>query len=417
MPVARRLLAGLQAYTLADSQPPPPSTPTHVAFATQGAAGTLPATFPVQQLALQVRPHYRLYTSALHSALLCLLALPLAETTGAHTTVLPLLALLTAGHAVRGLLVSLADGRVTTPREQKVSIAAGVCGCALALVVELGGLLGGGPDPLRLRAAGLALAPTLAHLRSTNTYDGAAEGWRTTQGGNAAFVALAIPLALLSGLSAGVVFLPATRWAKAYWLATCPPPGVAALTTPPAAHTSLLRLSFVLTAACAALPYFAAQAFSSSSLIAHAAASDGALLPLALIAAATSPLLTCRGAAQSSLDGALVAWYQLRHVTGVDASLAVQVMTAKFGKASSNLCHAAMLHTGPAQLLLAAGTVMLAKRPGVTMDAARGGGHSVFAPEVYVAAAGFLGAWTALVWTATAFVQLFALRQGLARVG
>jgi hypothetical protein len=414
VPVARRLLAGLQAYTLADAQPPPPSTPTQVAFATQGAAGTQPATFPIAQLALQVRPHYRLYTSALHSALLCFLALPLAEATGAHTTVLPLLALLTAGHAVRGLLVSLADGRVSTPGEQKVSITAGVCGCCVALVIELAGLPGGGPDPLRLRAAGLALAPQLARLRSTNTLDGAAEG---RNNGDAAFVALAIPLALLAGLSAGLVVLPAARWAKAYWLATCPPPGVAAFTTPPAAHTALLRLSFMLTAACAALPYFAAQAFSSSSFIAHAAAHDASLLPLCLVLAAATHLLTCRGAAQSSLDGALVAWYQLRHVTGVDASLAVQVMTAKFGKASSHLCHAAMLHAGPAQLLLAAGTIMLAKRPGVALDAAKGGGNSVFAPEVYVAFFGFLGAWTALVWTTAAFVQLFALRQGLARVG
>ena len=318
---------------------------------------------------------------------------------------------------MRGLLVSLADGRVTSHQERRLSVATGVCGCVVALLLELGGIPGGGADPLRLRAASLALAPSLAHLRGSNTWEGATEGWRTTQGANAAFVALAIPLALLAGLAAGVVALPACRWAKAYWLATCPPPGVAALTTPPAAHTALLRLSFLLTAACAALPYFAAQAFSSSSVIAQAAASDGALLPLALVLAGATHLLTCRGAAQSSLDAALMAWYQLRHVTGVDASLAVQVMTAKFGKASSSVCTAAMLHTGPAQLLLAAGTIMLAKRPGVALDAARGGGHSVFAPEVYFAAFGFLGAWTALVWTAAAFVQLFALRQGLARLG
>ena len=72
------------------------SVQTQVAFATPGAAGTVAGAFPVQQLALQVRPHYRLFTAALHSALLCLLALPLAEATGARTTVLPLLALLTA---------------------------------------------------------------------------------------------------------------------------------------------------------------------------------------------------------------------------------------------------------------------------------------------------------------------------------
>lgn len=357
-----------------------------------------------------MKPLYRLYAASLHSALLCLLTLPLAVATDAHDKVAPLLAFLAAGHAVRGLLVSLADARMTpNPKDRLVALwmAAGSAVAALGLI--LGGLPGCGPDPLRLWAAGNALAPTLQHLRSGGAWPvaGAELQPRGGSSNSAAFVALIIPIALLAGLCSGIVVQPACRWAKAYWLAISPPSGVASITTPHALHLAFMRLSFILTLAAPMTPVFAAQAFWSGNAIAKAAAAHhDALLSGLLLSAGTVHLMTLRGSTQTWLDAALVAWHQLRHVTGVDASLTVIVMRQKFERAIDGVCYAALLHTAVGELLLAPGALMLSMR---LADGAR----NVVPLEVYIRGTAFLGAWTAAVWTMAASMQLLALRNGL----
>jgi len=349
------------------------------------------ASFALQPRALLLRAQYRSYASCATAALLAGACWPLGEALGALALVLPTLACLALGHALRGLLLSQADGVCTPPEERRASLFAGLAGVVLAALA-----LAAPGDPHGLRAAAPQLAPLLARLRSAGSLAEAQARWSA---GGAAYGVLCVPLVLTAGALAGLLAAPGARWARSYSLSTSPPRFCARLVGASLLTALLLRTAFCCTAFAALLPHL--QTGAARSAVAG---------PLLLLVAACSHAATLRAHTQSYLDAALVSWYELRHSAGVSADMALRVMLQKFDAQSRLVCKAALQHAAPPAIMLAAALLMLARRESLDQQ------HSAQAAlpaAVLRSAAYFLGTWACACWTAAAGSMLAALQVGL----
>jgi hypothetical protein len=322
------------------------------------------------------------------------------------------------GQAVRGLLLSQFDSACTPPSERQLglTVAAGGALLALALLLAPGVPLAAS---LELPSAAAQLGPSLARLRDRTGVSepprgapGGLDGWEAAGAADGAggdvtaplHVAwLALPLALLAGVLSGLLAAPGVRWARCFLGATQPPAFSASLCGASPRGALAARAAFLLSAACAC-----AVGAAAARRDAHAPAA----LPPLLLAAAAAHAAALRPMAQAYLDSALVAWYELRHAAGLDASLALTVMHAKFEATSRLLCKVALQLAAPPALALSAAAVLLAKRE----DGAEAADAVAALPaSLWRAAAAFLGAWACASWALAAAAALAFFRAGLAK--
>jgi hypothetical protein len=328
------------------------------------------------------------------------------------------------------LLLSQFDSACTPPSERQLGLTVAAGGALLALAL----LLVSPPlaAALELPTASAQLGPSLARLRGRTGVaepprgaDAALDGFGAAaaaavaagmEGGDddvshLLHVAwLALPLSLVAGVLSGALAAPGVRWARCFLGATQPPPFSAALCGASPAGALAARVAFVLTAASAA---------AVASAAARREARAPPALPALLLAAAAAHAAALRPMAQAYLDSALVAWYELRHAAGVDATIALSVMNAKFEATSRLLCKVALQLAAPAALALAAAAVLLAKREGAgagAADAVAAADAAAALPaSLWRAAAAFLGAWACASWALAAAAALAFFRTGLAK--
>jgi len=405
--VPQRVLAGLRAYALAPLQ---------------AGSETLVGVFRITHTTLLVRPLYKSFASLLSTALLLAAAAALSEPLRARDTVVPLLAVLAAGHAARGLLQAQADRGLTPAAEARLSaaVAAAASLAAFALLLATRS-----SDAFGLDAAAVALAPQLAQLRGSPV------------GPRAAHAALAAPAALAAGALAGLLSAPGARWARCFALAAAPPrfmrASAAALGLPggaaAAGQAALLRAAFLATALAAAQPLGAALLSRELAAVGWAGGGSWGWQAGLLAVSAAFHTAAFRPALQAYLDGALLTWHELTHSgrgglaaclppggAGAAAAAAAphllrMVTEAKFEQTNKTLCKVAIQLAALPALQLAAAAVLLARRPEVTSPE-----PLVLPSELWRALAHFLGWWAGASWLASASAMLVGLRSGLFKV-
>ena len=200
--------------------------------------------------------------------------------------------------------------------------------------------------------------------------------------------AMAAMLAALGGAMAGLLAPAGVRWARSFALASAPPAFAVRLCGASTPALAAARAAFVVTAAAAAAP-IAFPGFQAPLLIAAAALHAAALRPMA----------------QAYLDAALVSWHELRHAAGVDVTLTLRVMHARFEAASRLLVKVATQLAAPGALALAAGVALALTPPGDDV--------ALLPAHVRRAGASFLGAAACAAWVAAAAAALAAFRTGI----
>ena len=338
---AQRLLSGLRVYTMSDDK-----------SSDRLSTATSLTAFPVQGSALVLRPLYQAYVGLVSSCLLAVLATTISEALGARTTVVPVLALLAAAQAARGLSAAFTMvGAGTPPAEQRASAFLGLCA---------------------VPAAGLLLSHFFPRVTSPPAFAGAC-------------VAAGLLFALLAS--------PGLRWSRSYVMLTSPPRLLADVTRgmgglPVFVELAFLRLAFGLTVA-VVLCFPAPPALLLAAGVCHAAA--------------------LRGACQAYLDSAAWAYLQLRSAgESVPVLASRTVLTAKFKNTTLLLVKAAVQLIAPGALLIAAGAASAAKRAGA-------GSTLSVSQATWSDGAAALGTWVALSWLVTTAASLACFRTGLAR--
>lgn len=411
----QRLLAGLRAYTLA-----PPEAGDELARSSVGV-------FRITTRALPGRPLYRAFASVVSTCVLAACTAAVGELLGARATVVPALALLSAGHAVRALLSSQADRALSPEGEARLGGVAALGGGMLALLLLMSSRRS---DTFALDDASRALAPVLARLK------GESGGGGGGGGGWAGYASLAAPASLLAGALSGLLCAPGVRWAKCFTLRSQPPAffrdSAEALQLPSAAATAfsvaLARAAFCATMLCAALPPLQSvlrRELRQAGLPAWMDRPNAPHHAWLLLLSAALHMLALRPLMQSFLDGALNAWHELCHsgqgglaacggnVADVKAAtkLLRAVMDVKFESTSRLVCKAALQFAALPALQLAGGLLMLARREGTEAE-----GEVLVPPELVRSLAGLLACWASCSWVFAAGAMLTALRTGLLRV-
>jgi hypothetical protein len=289
---------------------------------------------------------------------------------------------------VRALLLSQLDAACTPPAERQLSAAVAFAAFAAAFAT----LVFSAPAraAFGVEQAAAAVGPAFARLGAA--LENSQTSLRAKPPPGPPMVlpapAMAAMLAVLAGAVAGLLAPAGVRWARSFALASAPPAFAVRLCGASTPALAAARAAFVATAAAAAAPV---------------AFPEGLQAPL-LIAAAALHAATMRPMAQAYLDAALVSWHELRHAAGVDVTLALRVMHARFEAASRLLVKVAAQLAAPAALALAAG---------VALDAQPVGDALLLPAALRSTGASFLASAACAAWVLAAAAALAAFRGGI----
>ena len=290
---------------------------------------------------------------------------------------------------MRALLLSQLDAACTPPAERQLSAAVAFAAFAAAFAT----LVFSAPAraAFGVEEAAAAVGPALARLGAA--LESSQTSLRAKPPPGPPMVlpapAMAALLALLAGAVAGLLAPAGVRWARSFALASAPPAFAVRLCGASTPALAAARAAFVATAAAAAAPLAFPEGFQAPLLIAAAALHAAALRPMA----------------QAYLDAALVSWHELRHAAGVDVTLTLRVMHARFEAASRLLVKVATQLAAPGALALAAGVALALTPPGDDV--------ALLPAHVRRAGASFLGAAACAAWVAAAAAALAAFRTGI----
>ena len=291
---------------------------------------------------------------------------------------------------MRALLLAQLDAACTPPAERQLSAAVAFAAFSAAFAT----LVFSAPAraAFGVEHAAAAVGPALVRLGAA--LEGSQTSLRAKPPPGPPVVlpapAMAAMLALAAGAVAGLLAPVGVRWARSFALASTPPAFAARLCGASTPALAAARAAFVATAVAAAAP-FAFPRLQAPLLVAAAALHAAALRPMA----------------QAFLDAALVSWHELRHAAGVDVTLTLRVMHARFEAASRLLVKVATQLAALPALTLAAGVALALTPPGDEGDVA------LLPAHVRRAAASFLGAAACAAWVLAATAALAAFRAGL----
>lgn len=292
------------------------------------------------------------------------------------------------GQTARALLLAQLDSACTPPAERQLSAAvafAAFAACFATLVFSAEARVAFG-----LEQAAAAVGPAFARLGAALAASQTSMRVQPPPGPPMVMppAALAAALAAGGGVVTGLLAPAGVRWARSFALAAAPPAFAQRLCGASTPALAAARAAFVATAAAAAAPI---------ALPAHHQ-------PALLLAAAALHAVALRPMAQAYLDSALVSWHELRYAAGIDVTLTLRVMHARFEAASRLLVKVATQLAAPAAFALAAAVVLAATPEQDTM---------LLPAALRRTTASFLGAAACAGWVAAASTALAAFRLGL----
>lgn len=415
--LGQKSLTGLSGYMLSDFSAPPeptssskknakkkrPGTVEEV-FNKEGAPGRNIGVFTVSPASVLVRPLAPSVDMCLFMTLLLVVNFVVGELTTnfldypAPEVLVPALAALAAGQAMRGLMRALADG-ATPPAERQLSFFVGVLSFIAALVT----ITFAPPNVIKLNVR-QCMIEAEAGWKAFNDRRGLEKHEKL----NMMRGHIEVPLAVLGGLLSGIVCAPAVRWTRSFVLATEPPVWFTTIIAVGKVKRGLMTLALVL-------PWVLSFLFVpilGEDLFQWAPENGEIVRGVLLILTGCLHMSMLRPLSQGFLDSALVTWFELRHAAKLNAALVISVMKHKFTSTSHLLCKVAVQLLAPGVLMISMGAVMLSRRSGY--DAQRAlGPPPLVPPTLYRAGAGFLGWWICVTWSITTIVTLAMFRVGL----
>ena len=262
------------------------------------------------------------------------------------------------------------------------------------------------------RKAGRALGGAL--LRASE--NGATAPKSAFVGGSGSLVVsraqIAIGLSVFAGLLAGSLFPPAVRASRSYLMQTSPPAWSTSVTRADATSRRVAHLAF-------AAPLIAAAAFVSPLArdpLGLDAAAVAVLRPAALLAAAMLLMLSVPFLVQGHLNGALVAWYELKfgELARGDGAAIRAAARLKAEVTSHVAVKVAVQAAAPAALMACLACLLGAKRRLEPNEEEIGSLTGVIPAACWRTIAGFLGWWVAACWGGFTTLGVALGRNGVA---
>jgi len=262
------------------------------------------------------------------------------------------------------------------------------------------------------RKAGRALGGAL--LRASE--NGAAAPKSAFVGGSGSLVVsraqIAIGMSVFAGLLAGSLFPPAVRASRSYLMQTSPPAWSTSVTRADATSRRVAHLAF-------AAPLIAAAAFVSPLArdpLGLDAAAVAVLRPAALLAAAMLLMLSVPFLVQGHLNGALVAWYELKfgELARGDGAAIRAAARLKAEVTSHVAVKVAVQAAAPAALMACLACLLGAKRRLEPNEEEIGSLTGVIPAACWRTIAGFLGWWVAACWGGFTTLGVALGRNGVA---
>ena len=223
---------------------------------------------------------------------------------------------------------------------------------------------------------------------------------------------IAIGLSVFAGLLAGSLFPPAVRASRSYLMQTSPPAWSTSVTRADATSRRVAHLAF-------AAPLIAAAAFVSPLArdpLGLDAAAVAVLRPAALLAAAMLLMLSVPFLVQGHLNGALVAWYELKfgELARGDGAAVRAAARLKAEVTSHVAVKVAVQAAAPAALMACLACLLGAKRRLEPNEEEIGSLTGVIPAACWRTIAGFLGWWVAACWGGFTTLGVALGRNGVA---
>ena len=264
------------------------------------------------------------------------------------------------------------------------------------------------------RKAGRALGGAL--LRASENGAGAPPSSFPGGSGSGSLVVsraqIAIGLSVFAGLLAGSLFPPAVRASRSYLMQTSPPAWSTSVTRADATSRRVAHLAF-------AAPLIAAAAFVSPLArdpLGLDAAAVAVMRPAALLAAAMLLMLSVPFLVQGHLNGALVAWYELKfgELARGDGAAIRAAARLKAEVTSHVAVKVAVQAAAPAALMACLACLLGAKRRLEPNEEEIGSLTGVIPAACWRTIAGFLGWWVAACWGGFTTLGVALGRNGVA---
>jgi hypothetical protein len=223
---------------------------------------------------------------------------------------------------------------------------------------------------------------------------------------------IAIGLSVFAGLLAGSLFPPAVRASRSYLMQTSPPAWSTSVTRADATSRRVAHLAF-------AAPLIAAAAFVSPLArdpLGLDAAAVAVMRPAALLAAAMLLMISVPFLVQGHLNGALVAWYELKfgELARGDGAAIRAAARLKAEVTSHVAVKVAVQAAAPAALMACLACLLGAKRRLEPNEEEIGSLTGVIPAACWRTIAGFLGWWVAACWGGFTTLGVALGRNGVA---